>query len=138
MILGGPHNLIQTIYDDQLMSLEAVVIDEATGKIAVCSSKNVHIYKPYGKKEGALKVELKMTCPAPSFLILTTSIVVITNLVTGPESRQWNTDTIMGVGGRAVNWFLFSKTLRDCRGLYLDLESESPQACQDCKLLLRR
>ena len=103
-----------------------MAIDEATGKIAICSSKNVHIYKPYGKREGALKVELKTSCPDSSFLILTTSIVVITNLVTGPVSRQRNIDTIMGVGGRAVNWFLFSKTLRDCRGLYSDLESESP------------
>lgn len=56
MILGGPHSLIQTIYDDQFLSLDAVAIDEATGKIAVCSSKYVHIYKPYGKSEGALKV----------------------------------------------------------------------------------
>lgn len=66
VILSGPHSLIQTIYDDQLLALEAVVIDEATGKIAVCSSEEVHIYKPYGKKEGALKWSFQSSLQFPS------------------------------------------------------------------------
>ena len=64
MILSGPYNLIQTIYDDQLLALEAVVMDEVTGKIAICSSDEIHIYKPYGKKEGALKVIPDVSCTA--------------------------------------------------------------------------
>lgn len=66
VILSGPHSLIQTIYDDQLLALEAVVIDEATGKIAVCSSEEVHIYKPYGKEEGALKWSFQSSLQFPS------------------------------------------------------------------------
>ena len=56
VILGGPHDLIQTIYHDEQSELEAVAIDEATGKIATCTSKEVMIYNPYGREEGALKV----------------------------------------------------------------------------------
>ena len=56
VILGGPHELIQTIYHDEHSELDAVAVDEATGKIAICSSKEVTIYKPYGREEGVLKV----------------------------------------------------------------------------------
>lgn len=72
MILSSPHSLIQTIYDDQLPALEAVVIDEATGKIAICSSERVHIFKPYGEKEDALKVKPEMYRPPASIEGLTT------------------------------------------------------------------
>lgn len=87
MILSGPRSLIQTIYDDQLLALEAVVIDEATGKIAVCSSEEVHIYKPYGKKEGALKVKSEMHHRLPSCEVLTKIIVVISVLFAGSKSQ---------------------------------------------------
>jgi hypothetical protein len=40
-----------------------VTIDEATGKIAVSSSNEVTIYKPYGKEEGVLKVPLELHVP---------------------------------------------------------------------------
>ncbi|KAL9138282.1 MAG: hypothetical protein Q9175_000508 [Cornicularia normoerica] len=66
VILSGPHSLIQTIYDDQLLTLEAVVIDEATGNIAVSSSEEVHIYKPYGKEEGDLKWSFQSSLHVPS------------------------------------------------------------------------
>ena len=72
VILSGPHSLIQTIYNDQLLALEAVVIDEATGKIAICSLEEVHIFKPYGKKEGALKVRPETRDSRLSCEVLTT------------------------------------------------------------------
>lgn len=56
VILGGPHDLIQTIYHDEGLVLDAVAVDEATGKMATSSSEDVYIYKPHGEKEGALKV----------------------------------------------------------------------------------
>ena len=56
VILGGPHELLQTIYHDEHSELDAVAIDEATGKIATCSFNEVTIYKPYGREEGVLKV----------------------------------------------------------------------------------
>lgn len=113
MILGGPHSLIQTIYDDQLLALEAVVIDEATGKIAVCSSEEVHIYKPYGKKEGALKVRSATCNSRPSCEVLTNSTVVISVFFTGSQPPQRYIDTIMGVGGRASGRIHFFEALPD-------------------------
>lgn len=55
VILSGPHNLLQTVYLDEHAELDAVAIDGATGKLATCSLKEVTIYKPYGRNEGALK-----------------------------------------------------------------------------------
>lgn len=56
MILGGPQKLLQTIYVDDTETLEAVAVDEATGKIAVCGGPDVFIYQPYGIQHEALKV----------------------------------------------------------------------------------
>lgn len=56
IILGGPHNIIQTVYHDASPHLDTVAIDEATGKIAVSDSQDIYVYRPYGKGEGALKV----------------------------------------------------------------------------------
>jgi len=55
VILNGPKSILQTLYLDEHSELEAVAIDEATGKIAICSSQDITIYKPYGRNEGALK-----------------------------------------------------------------------------------
>lgn len=89
------------------------MIDEATGNIAVSSSEEVHIYKPYGKEEGDLKVETDTNHPTPSSVILTRLIVVISVLLTRSEPRQRRIDTIMGDGGRAIDWILVSKALSD-------------------------
>lgn len=59
MVLSGPNTILQTIYDDDEQALEAIAIDEATGKIATCTGSNVRVYKPYGQGEDALKV----SCP---------------------------------------------------------------------------
>jgi hypothetical protein len=36
--------------------LESVALDEGTGKLAACSTKNIYIYRPYGQDEGDVKV----------------------------------------------------------------------------------
>ncbi|MCJ1390389.1 regulator of (H+)-ATPase in vacuolar membrane [Xylographa bjoerkii] len=59
VILGGPHQLLQTIYHDDTQILGAVAIDKETGKIATCSGGNIHIYRPYGQNEDVLKWSLQ-------------------------------------------------------------------------------
>ncbi len=44
------------MYDDDEDPLEAVALDEGSGKIAVCTHRTVRIYKPFGLEEDALKV----------------------------------------------------------------------------------
>ncbi len=56
MILDGPNSLIQTIYPEECHDLLAVAIDGITGKIAAASSKEVYVYRPYGRTEGLLRV----------------------------------------------------------------------------------
>ena len=56
VILGGPQQLLQTIYVDHCDRLSAVVVDPCSGKIAACGGRIVSVYRPYGKAEGALKV----------------------------------------------------------------------------------
>lgn len=56
MILTGPDTILQTIYEDDDTPLDAIIIDEASGKIATSAGPNVRIYKPYGRGEDALKV----------------------------------------------------------------------------------
>lgn len=56
MILGGPHKLLQTIYIDDTDALEAVTIDESSGKIATCGGSDAFVYQPYGIKGETLKV----------------------------------------------------------------------------------
>lgn len=63
IILGGPHHIIQTVYHDASPPLGAVAIDEATGKIAISSSQDIYIYRPYGRSEGALKVNTSSKLP---------------------------------------------------------------------------
>lgn len=62
MILSGPGDLVQTIYHEDFEALIAVTIDEASGKIAIASSHEVHVYRPYGKEDGLLKVAFDL-CP---------------------------------------------------------------------------
>lgn len=56
VILGSSDTILQTVYDDDETELEAIAIDEASGKVATCTSNHVRIYKPYGQGEDALKV----------------------------------------------------------------------------------
>ncbi|OJI91103.1 hypothetical protein ASPTUDRAFT_113091 [Aspergillus tubingensis CBS 134.48] len=61
VILGGPHKLLQTIYVDDTDALEAVTVDELSGKIAVCGGPDVFIYQPYGIQHETLKWSLVQT-----------------------------------------------------------------------------
>ncbi|TPX19515.1 regulator of (H+)-ATPase in vacuolar membrane [Coccidioides immitis] len=60
VILEGPHRILQTIYLDDADSLEAVVVEESSGKIAVCSWQNVFIYEPY--RVGADRPKWSLAC----------------------------------------------------------------------------
>lgn len=61
VILGGPHKLLQTIYVDDTDTLEAVTVDESSGKVAVCGGPDVFIYQPYGIQHETLKWSLVHT-----------------------------------------------------------------------------
>ena len=56
VILSRPDTILQTIYDDDETQLDAIAIDETSGKIAVSAGRNIRIYKPYGQGEDALQV----------------------------------------------------------------------------------
>lgn len=56
IILGGPHDLIQTIYHDKCTGFDTVSIDQSSGKIAISNEQETYIYRPYGKDEGVPKV----------------------------------------------------------------------------------
>ncbi|CAG7563181.1 unnamed protein product [Fusarium equiseti] len=44
-ILEGSHRILQTVYDEGEQTLEAIAVDEATGKIATCTLTQVRVYK---------------------------------------------------------------------------------------------
>ncbi|KAH8816301.1 WD repeat protein-like protein [Xylogone sp. PMI_703] len=54
IILDGADGIVQTIYNEGT-ELSAIAIDEGSGKIAICAGSGVHVYKPYGEDENALK-----------------------------------------------------------------------------------
>lgn len=102
VILGGPHKLLQTIYVDDTDTLEAVTVDEASGKIAVCGGPDVFIYQPYGIQHETLKVRIPCrvaggnnpTCPAKEcelrmrFWRAIKLTVLIPTVVLGPYLSQ--------------------------------------------------
>ncbi|KAI9783951.1 MAG: regulator of (H+)-ATPase in vacuolar membrane [Geoglossum umbratile] len=55
VVLTAADDILQTIYNDEGGGLEAVVLDEASGKLATCSGSNIYVYRPYGQEEGMLK-----------------------------------------------------------------------------------
>ncbi|KAF4977525.1 hypothetical protein FZEAL_5959 [Fusarium zealandicum] len=64
-ILEGSQSILQTVYDDSEQPLEAIAFDEATGKIATCTSTKVRVYKPFGSQEDALQWALESTFDIP-------------------------------------------------------------------------
>lgn len=54
-ILGGPNELIQTIYHDEKCALEAIAICETTGRIAVAEAARIHVYQAFGEASSLLK-----------------------------------------------------------------------------------
>ncbi|GFP60521.1 regulator of V-ATPase in vacuolar membrane protein 1 [Trichoderma asperellum] len=65
-ILDGLQTILQTIYDENDEPLEAIAIDELTGKIATSTATQVRVYKPLGGlQEDALKWALQLTFDIP-------------------------------------------------------------------------
>ncbi|KAI9711287.1 MAG: regulator of (H+)-ATPase in vacuolar membrane [Bogoriella megaspora] len=61
IVLGGPDDVLQTLYNEDEEELVAVTIDEGSGRIATCTRNLVYVYQPYGQDEGALKWSLRCT-----------------------------------------------------------------------------
>lgn len=61
-ILGSARTILQTIYDEDETPLEAVAVDENTGKVATCTRSKIRIYRPAGLDYNALKVALVRFC----------------------------------------------------------------------------
>ncbi|KAK3315252.1 RAVE protein 1 C terminal-domain-containing protein [Apodospora peruviana] len=106
-ILGEPDTLLQTVYDDDEDSLESVALDEATGKIAVCTRRNVRIYKPSGWKEDALKWSLQSTFPV----------------------RQGEENTARESAGVSLSWGSQEELLVAHSSLELYQTSSTPECC---------
>ena len=56
VILGGPDDLIQTIYHDDSVGFDAVSVDKLSGMIAISNEEDIYIYRPYGRDDDVLKV----------------------------------------------------------------------------------
>jgi len=54
-ILSDPDTILQTIYDEDERSLEAVAFDEKSGKIATATGTTVRIYQPIDFDQNTLK-----------------------------------------------------------------------------------
>ncbi|KAI9696089.1 MAG: regulator of (H+)-ATPase in vacuolar membrane [Candelina mexicana] len=92
VILSGANDIIQTIYHDGDEVLQAVAVDEVTGKIVTCFGSTLLVYQPYGKDVGALKWSLQYT------LVLQSD---------GDEARtlSWGTSEELLVGGTSLTIF---------------------------------
>jgi len=58
-ILSDPDTILQTIYDEDERSLEAVAFDEKSGKIATATGTTVRIYQPIDFDQNTLKWALQ-------------------------------------------------------------------------------
>jgi len=88
VVLDRADHVLQTIYIDEESDLEAVALDEATGKFAACSNKHIFIYRPYGQDEGSVKWSLQgsMSLPDPGDSITTLSWGMPDELLAGSAS----------------------------------------------------
>lgn len=81
-VLDGSQTILQTIYDDDDQPLDAIAIDEHTGKIATCTPAQVRVYRPLGLREDSLKVgALGFASPWHGCIKLTHVFVVGTGVV---------------------------------------------------------
>jgi hypothetical protein len=62
-ILCDARTILQTIYDDDKKSLEAIALSESTGKIAACTSSEFRIYQPVRGPDRLYKVR---NSPSPT------------------------------------------------------------------------
>ena len=63
IILDSPNHVVQTIYIDQEDELEAVALDENSGKLATCSTNHVYIYEPYINDDDPANEVVKVGSP---------------------------------------------------------------------------
>ncbi|KAF2203375.1 WD repeat protein-like protein [Delitschia confertaspora ATCC 74209] len=87
-VLDAPNHVLQTTYLDEEYELQAIALDEETGKIAVCGEKRVYVYQPYGQDEGAVKWSLQgsMALSDPNDMIRTLSWGMPNELLVGSSS----------------------------------------------------
>lgn len=101
IILDSPNNVLQTTYHEIEDDLIAVVLDDATGKIATCTNAIVHVYKPYGQDEGAVKVGGQRKRRAHIHWLI--CCLVVTTLRSVPTGcRRYHQNTIVGPRRRAT------------------------------------
>lgn len=96
MILDGPNHILQTTYLELPDELVAIVLDEISGKIAACSSSLVHVYKPYGRDEGALRVRVVNRVPGLDHYSL--SMLVVPPMPPPCNEQRDDPYTFMGPG----------------------------------------
>lgn len=95
MILDSPNHVVQTIYIDEEDELEAVCLDENTGKIAVCSARNIYIHHPYGVDYEVVKVGEALVRPEG----MLTDAVVSPGQHVAARQQRFNHHTFMGHAG---------------------------------------
>lgn len=103
-ILSDPEKLLQTVYYDNEQPLEAIVFDEASGKIAVCTNELVRIYRPFGLEDDALKWALQSSFdlqPEPEDDILKEG---------GTASLSWGSDEELLVARSSLELYQTSST----------------------------
>ncbi|KAJ4153309.1 hypothetical protein LMH87_009801 [Akanthomyces muscarius] len=64
-ILDDPQKVVQTIYDDNDDELEAIAFDDASGKIAVCTTDSIRVYRPSARPEDPFKWALEASFETP-------------------------------------------------------------------------
>jgi hypothetical protein len=128
---------LQTIYDDDEAHLEAIAIDEASGKIATCAGSNIRVYKPYGQGEDALKVSGGVPVGFGRTKADQDTVVSTTQL---PAQRIYQgvcDNSIMGHSRGAAGWEFFSDSFLYARYARGDLEVTAGQHCEVCQFLIR-
>ena len=94
IVLGGPQQILQTIYVDDVESLSAVTVEETSGAIAACGGQNVYIYEAFGREEDVLRWSQVHILRSPE------------NLPT-PVTLSWGSSEELLVGGEnLVLWYL--------------------------------
>lgn len=120
-----------------MQDLEAVALEEASGKIATCSGSIIYVYRPYGKDEGALRVKTLLLALLHCCGTLTVAAVVTPILVAAGYSGRRRTHTLVGHFRRASCGKLVLDIIRDCRCQSCNMEAKARQPSKVRPFLLR-
>jgi hypothetical protein len=55
-VLSDATTLVQTVYDDNPEPLQAIAVDEGSGRLAACTSQVVRIYGPVAQSDDSYQV----------------------------------------------------------------------------------